>query len=170
MNDLLSSTNSIYENITKRLIEKHYSISTMESCTAGLVSTLLTDVPGSSEIMKGAFITYCNEAKIKYGVPENIINQFGVYSSETATAMALACKRTYNSYFGIGITGIIDRLDPNNKSNGKNVYFTIVWGTTHEENIHTFSITIPDSITNRFERKMYVANNIGIHLSDILSE
>lgn len=170
MNKLLSSTNEIYKNITKCLIEKHYTISTMESCTAGLVATLLTDIPGSSEIMKGAFITYCNEAKIKYGIPEHIINQFGVYSSETATEMALACKRNYNSYFGIGITGIIDRLDPNNKSNGKNVYFTIAWGITYGENIYTFSITIPDNITDRLERKMYIANNIGVHLLNILTQ
>ena len=46
-----------YEEITRMLIRRKSSITTMESCTAGLLATLLTNTEGSSEILKGAFVT-----------------------------------------------------------------------------------------------------------------
>ena len=54
------------------------SITTMESCTAGQIASLLTDTSGSSAIIEGAFVTYSNEAKIQIGVSEKIINEYGV--------------------------------------------------------------------------------------------
>ena len=84
-----------YEVITKTLIRRELAITTMESCTAGMVASLLTDTEGSSAILKGAFVTYCNEAKIRQGVPEKVIAEYGVYSVETAEAMAEACRRAY---------------------------------------------------------------------------
>ena len=56
-----------YHNLTKLLIEKNMTITTMESATSGQIASLITDTEGSSAILKGAFITYCNEAKIMQG-------------------------------------------------------------------------------------------------------
>ena len=57
-----------YDNLVKYLIKSNISITTMESCTAGQIASLLTDTSGSSAIIKGAFISYSNEAKIRLGV------------------------------------------------------------------------------------------------------
>ena len=166
MNNLYDSTKKIWSNITKLLIKHNYSISTMESCTSGLVATMITNEPGASAIMKGAFVTYSNEAKIKQGVSADVIDTYGVYSTETAISMAWECRLAYDAYIGIGVTGVLDRIDPNNVTDKKNIYFSISFG----DNNQTYSLTIPDHITDRFERKLYVANNIGVHLYDWLYE
>lgn len=162
--DLITSTKELWSDITKLLIKHNYNISTMESCTSGLVATLITNEPGASAIMKGAFVTYSNEAKIKQGVREYIIDEYGVYSTETAIEMAKTCRCTYNSYIGIGITGVLDRIDPVNITETKNIYYAISMGVGTQ----TYTITIPNNITDRFERKFYVANVIGNTLYDQL--
>lgn len=115
-----------YELLTKTLIEKNLTISTMESCTAGQIISLITDTEGSSAITKGGFVTYSNEAKIMQGVPAEIIENYGVYSKETAISMAQACRNTYQADIGIGVTGTFGNLDPNNADSvpGK-VFFAI---------------------------------------------
>jgi PncC family amidohydrolase len=77
-----------YRVFTKMLIEKKLTITTMESATGGQIASLITDTEGSSAVLKGAFVTYCNEAKIMQGVPAETIERFSVYSKETAAAMA----------------------------------------------------------------------------------
>ena len=51
-----------YEKLTHRLIELGMTITTMESCTSGQIASLITDTEGASAILKGAFVTYSNEA------------------------------------------------------------------------------------------------------------
>ena len=104
-----------YQLLTKKLIEKKLTITTMESCTAGLLMSLITDTEGSSAVTKGGFVTYSNEAKILNGVPAETIEKYGVYSKETAEAMAMACRKTYDANIGIGVTGTFGNVDPNNK-------------------------------------------------------
>ena len=101
----------MYKLITEKLIEKNLTISTMESCTGGLIASLLTDTEGASNTIKGSFVTYSNEAKILQGVSEKVIKEKGVYSINTATEMARACKKTYNSNIGVGITGTFSNVD-----------------------------------------------------------
>ena len=117
-----------YHNLTKLLIEKNMTITTMESATSGQIASLITDTEGSSAIIKGAFITYCNEAKIMQGVPAEILDKYTVYSKETAEAMAKACAKTYNANIGIGVTGTMGNIDPANSdaSVPGRVYFAIV--------------------------------------------
>ena len=104
------------------------TITTMESATSGQIASLITDTEGSSAILKGAFITYCNEAKIMQGVPAEILDKYTVYSKETAEAMAKACAKTYNANIGIGVTGTMGNIDPANPdvSVPGRVYFAIV--------------------------------------------
>ncbi|MBR0092847.1 MAG: CinA family protein, partial [Lachnospiraceae bacterium] len=64
-----------YADLTRLLIRNGISITTMESCTAGQIASLITDTEGASEIMKGAFVTYSNEAKIRQGVPAEVITR-----------------------------------------------------------------------------------------------
>ena len=116
-----------YRSLTKRLIEKRLTITTMESATSGQIASLITDTEGSSAVLKGAFITYCNEAKIKQGVPAEILDKYTVYSRETAEAMAKACAEAYCANIGIGVTGTMGNVDPANPeaSVPGQVYFAI---------------------------------------------
>lgn len=110
----MNSLESIWREITLRLIERGMTISTMESCTGGLIASLITDTEGASAVIKGAFVTYCNAAKVQQGVPAETIERFGVYSLETAKAMARASRSAYDADIGIGVTGTLGRLDPDN--------------------------------------------------------
>ena len=78
------------------------------------VASLITDTEGSSAVLKGAFVTYCNEAKIMQGVPAEIIDKYTVYSTQTAEAMAKACTAVYQADIGIGVTGTMGNVDPAN--------------------------------------------------------
>ncbi|MCR5214381.1 MAG: CinA family protein [Eubacterium sp.] len=116
-----------YKKLTKLLIEKGMTITTMESATAGQIASLITDTEGSSAVLKGAFVTYCNEAKIMQGVPAEVLDKYSVYSRETAEAMARACIRAYGANIGIGVTGTMGNIDPANPdiSVPGQVYFAI---------------------------------------------
>lgn len=93
------------ESIVKFLIDNKLTIATMESCTGGLLASLITDVPDSSSILKFSAITYSTEFKIKMGVNKDIIDEYSVYSKETAKEMAYNIAKFSNSDLGVGITG-----------------------------------------------------------------
>lgn len=116
-----------YRNLTKLLIDRKMTITTMESATSGQIASLITDTEGSSAVLKGAFVTYCNEAKILQGVPAETIEKYTVYSKETAEAMAKACAEAYEANIGIGVTGTMGNVDPANPeaSVPGQVYFAI---------------------------------------------
>lgn len=116
-----------YRDLTRFLIAHNMTITTMESATAGQIASLITDTEGSSAVLKGAFITYCNEAKIMQGVPAEILDRYTVYSEETAAAMAEVCARIYGADIGIGVTGTMGNVDPANPDSSVpgQVYFAI---------------------------------------------
>ncbi|MBO6108786.1 MAG: CinA family protein, partial [Eubacterium sp.] len=72
-----------YHQLTEILIERELTIAAMESCTGGLIGALLSDKEGASAVVPGGFFTYSNETKILSGVPEDVIEKYGVYSKET---------------------------------------------------------------------------------------
>lgn len=96
------------ERVIRQLVANKLYITTVESCTGGGLAYYLTNVPGASEALKDSFVTYSNEAKIALGVPADIIERFGVYSQETAIAMAEAgLARSVKADIAVGITGRI---------------------------------------------------------------
>lgn len=117
-----------YRKLTKLLIDKKMTITTMESATSGQIASLITDTEGASAILKGAYVTYSNEAKIMCGVPAETIDKYSVYSRETAEAMALGCAKAFGAQIGIGVTGTMGNVDPSNSyaSVPGNVYYAIV--------------------------------------------
>ncbi len=126
MTEMEKRVRAQYRELTETLIQKKKTITTMESATSGQVASLITDTEGSSAVLKGAFITYSNEAKILQGVPGEIIETYGVYSRETARAMAEACRRTYGADLSIGVTGTMGNVDPvNADSVPGQVYFAL---------------------------------------------
>ena len=59
--------------LIKKLIATHTTISTMESCTSGLIASMITDTEGASAIFPGGYVTYLNETKIFIGVDPKVI-------------------------------------------------------------------------------------------------
>ena len=83
------------------------SLALAESCTGGLVSSMITDVPGSSRYLTGSIVCYSNAIKInQVGVPADIIAENGAVSPETAEQMAVGIKTKFQTDIGLGITGI----------------------------------------------------------------
>ncbi len=122
------------EQIVKYLIQHGISISTMESCTSGLLASAITDYEGASAVFKGAFVTYSNEAKVMQGVPAELIEEYGVYSQEVAGEMARACREAYHADIGVGVTGTTGNIDPvNADSIPGEIFYTILWGNRKEE-------------------------------------
>lgn len=146
-----------YRKLTELLIEKHITVTTMESCTSGQIASLITDTEGASAVMPGAFVTYSNRAKIMAGVPEETINKYTVYSVETAEAMAAACAAAYSTDIGIGVTGSMGSVDPANAdaSTPGEVFFALyVFGK-----IQSFRIEL-EAQTSRLNYKLAVAKEI----------
>ncbi len=93
------------EKIVNYLIDNKITIATMESCTGGLLASLITDIPGASDIMKFSAVTYSTEYKIKMGVNAEIVDKYTVYSEEVAKEMAYNIANFAQSDIGVGITG-----------------------------------------------------------------
>ncbi len=151
----------MYERITRTLIKKGLTITTMESATSGQIASLVTDTEGSSAVLKGAFVTYCNEAKIMQGVPEEILEKYTVYSRETAAAMAKACRNTYGADIGIGVTGTMGNVDPANP--GASVPGQVYFAIAFQGSVETFFVELPPQPT-RLAYKLAVAWEIGEEL------
>ena len=84
-----------------------WKLATAESCTGGLISSRITDVPGSSEVFTHGFITYANEAKRDLlGVPEELLTQHGAVSAQVASAMAEGALRVSGADIAVAVTGI----------------------------------------------------------------
>lgn len=82
-------------------------ITTAESCTGGLVSSCLTAIPGSSQVLDSGFVTYSNEAKTRLlGVPRDLIAENGAVSDIVAAAMAEGALAQTDADLAIAITGI----------------------------------------------------------------
>ena len=78
-----------------------------ESCTGGLVTKLLTDLPGSSDYVIGGAVVYANTAKTALlGVSEAVLREYGAVSEQVAGAMAEAARKTLGADLAVGITGI----------------------------------------------------------------
>lgn len=89
------------------LKKNHFTVTTAESCTGGMVAARLVDIPGISSYFEEGYITYSDRVKTKVlGVPEDIITQFGVVSVETAVAMAEGACRVSGATCAITTTGV----------------------------------------------------------------
>lgn len=114
------------KEIVETLTKMKKTISTMESCTGGALANLITNVEGASEVLRFSAVTYSNEFKIKMGVNESIIDEYSVYSIETAMEMSKNISKFTNSNYGIGITGKLNKKDNNNLYGDDNkVYISI---------------------------------------------
>ncbi len=122
-------TDSLENTVLMLLKEKHVTLAAAESCTGGLVSKRMTDLPGASQVYLGGAVTYAPESKTAVlGVPADIIEHDGVVSSSVAEAMAQGVRTRFESDLGIGITGI---AGPSSDESGTPVGTVFVSLATH---------------------------------------
>lgn len=95
------------EGLAKALKSTGSTLSLAESCTGGLISTLITDMPGSSDYFLGSAVTYSNYSKNRLiGVSQETLTEYGAVSEQTATEMAEGSLKLFNSDFAASATGI----------------------------------------------------------------
>ncbi len=89
------------------LLKRKMTLSIAESCTGGLLSSRITDTPGSSKYFRMGLVTYSNASKNKFlGIPLKTIREYGAVSKNIATLMAKNMRSLTKTDVGIGITGI----------------------------------------------------------------
>ena len=97
----------VAENLLATFRSAGRRIATAESCTGGLVAGLLTEVPGSSDVVERGYVTYSNEAKTdSLDVPAILIERHGAVSAEVARAMALGALARSHADIAVSVTGV----------------------------------------------------------------
>ena len=91
--------NAKENELVKKLTNKHYTITTAESCTGGLLSATIINVSGASDVINCAYVTYANEAK-------ETLETKGAVSKETAAEMCVGCAKAAKADIGLSTTGI----------------------------------------------------------------
>ena len=106
--DLVSTNGAVLEAVTGELLRaRGWWVAFAESCTGGLATSRMTDVPGSSEYVERSIVAYSNRAKIELlDVPEALIAEHGAVSEPVALAMAAGIRRRTGVDVGVSITGI----------------------------------------------------------------
>lgn len=95
------------EKIVALLKIQNQTLAVAESCSGGLLSHRLTNIPGSSAFFVGGVIAYDNSVKIKFlKIPPQTLHQHGAVSAEVALAMAKNVRKLFRTDLGLGITGI----------------------------------------------------------------
>ena len=95
------------EQVVKVLTAQHRTIAFAESCTGGLITKLITDVPGASAVLHGGVCAYANEVKRDVlNVPRDLLDEYGAVSRPVALHMAMGVRRLLNTDIGISTTGI----------------------------------------------------------------
>lgn len=91
----------------RELLKRNLSVACAESCTGGLLCSLLTDVPGSSAYVCGAVVAYTNEIKERLlGVNKDTLQRYGAVSRETAVEMAEGIRAKTEADIGVSTTGL----------------------------------------------------------------
>ena len=98
---------NLEEQIVKKLLEKKYTITTVESCTGGLLAGRILNVSGASGVYNEGHITYSNEAKERLlGVSHETLVKYGAVSEQTAREMAEGAAKAASAEIGLSTTGI----------------------------------------------------------------
>ncbi len=120
--------NDTFESVVgEMLVDRGLSLAVMESCTGGLLSDVITNVPGSSRYFRGGIVSYATEVKELMGVDPAVIQEYGVISAETAIAMAMAARERLEADVGLGVTGVAGP-DPQDGAPVGQVHIAISYG------------------------------------------
>ena len=153
------------KKIISKLKDNNKTISTMESCTGGALASLITDISGASAVFKYGAVTYSNEYKIKMGVSSEVIEKYSVYSMETAREMAKAISNFTASDFGIGITGKLGEVDPNNLSGDNNRVFICIYDKENDNYIDLDTyVDSSDRVDDKKEVLEFIVSKLDLYV------
>lgn len=155
---------TIEEALVRRLKEKHLTLSAAESCTGGLISKRITDVPGASSVYPGGICSYAEEIKADVlGVSREVIEAYGVVSEECALEMAKNVRRLMKTDVGISVTGYAGPGGGDEKNPVGTVYIGISTGERCFLKRYSFS-SLRDRV---FIRRAASSYAMGLALSEI---
>ena len=98
---------NLANKLVKKLIQKKLKISFAESCTGGMLSSIITSISGSSKVFNLGLVTYSNKAKIEIlKVPKKIINKHGAVSNECCLSMVKNLSKISKANISVSITGV----------------------------------------------------------------
>lgn len=155
------------KEIIEILTKRKETISTMESCTGGMVANEITNIPGASEVFQLGIVSYSNHMKEKYGIDSKIIDQYTVYSMEVAKEMARLATVNGESDYGVGITGTLNRQDPNNPTDKMNMVYFAIYDQKEDAYIEQ---TMSVSSFDRVENKKMIMRLLVMRLKDYLNQ
>jgi nicotinamide-nucleotide amidase len=138
------------ENCIGKLLKKYgKTLSTAESCTGGLIASMITSVPGASEYYLGSVVSYANSVKMGVlGVSEDILKNNGAVSSECVGAMAEGVRKLTGTDFAVATSGI---AGPGGGTDEKPV--GLVWiGVSSEKGTETFRMVFNSDRKRNIER------------------
>lgn len=109
-------------------------VTTAESCTGGLISALLTEIPGASDAFDYGFVTYANAAKTTLlGVPEEMIHTHGAVSEPVATQMAQGARLRAGADLALAVSGVAGPGGSASKPEGMVCFGFALGDETHRE-------------------------------------
>jgi nicotinamide-nucleotide amidase len=98
---------SMAETVVRLLAERELTVALAESCTGGMLSSMLVDVPGSSDVLMGSVVSYSNEVKMSIlGVRGETLKTYGAVSEQTALEMVKGVLQRVNASFALSVTGV----------------------------------------------------------------
>ncbi len=127
---MTKTATKLAEQLVSVCTERRVRVTTIESCTGGLIGATITEVAGASNIFEGGFITYSNEAKIDFcGVSPNALEKYGAVSAQVAEEMARGGLSKCNSRTQIAtsVTGIAGPSGGTDEKPVGLVYIGIAW-------------------------------------------
>jgi nicotinamide-nucleotide amidase len=154
---------SLEATVVRLLTEKHMTLATAESCTGGLVSNRITDVPGASAVFTHGFITYANAAKISLlGVSPASLETYGAVSETVACEMAAGALQASGADIAVAVTGI---AGPGGGTPEKPVgtawigvagkeFETIAFKVFHPRNRHDFKLAVSQAALDALRKKL----------------
>lgn len=145
---LLARADEIARELVRVATENGLTVSTAESCTAGMVASLIADVPGASAVLRGGAVTYCDEVKHRVlGVATVTLERYTAVSRQTAFEMAAGSRRLFGSDAAVSLTG-----------------YAGPGGGTVEDSAGTVYIGIDDEAGARVERCSFTGGRNEVRL------
>ena len=149
------------KKIVKILIKKKLKISFAESCTGGLLSSVITSVSGSSKVFTLGFVVYSNQSKTKIlKVPKNIIKKYGSVSEQVCLTMVKNLSKISKTNISVSITGIAGPRGGTKKKPVGLVYLSIKKGNRTEVKKYLFK-----NKGRSYIQKAAVNKSLGLILS-----
>jgi len=134
-----SETESISANTHRELTAKGATVAVAESCTGGIIGTLLTETPGSSAYFMGGIECYSNASKVRdVGVDEQTIERFGAVSRECVTELATKVRHRFGTTHGVAVSGIAGPDAPTEEKPVGTVWIAVAHEGGVEVRVHNF--------------------------------